>query len=378
MVTVYGGSHFYFYRRACRILGFEPGTWQRKLLRYVVFGLALSFPMAIGLARLEINWATRGLYCVAATWMGLYFYLLFLTLLMHLVHGILRRTGAIERLRRLIRMDPDRAGLALAAVVAVSLCGYGMYRAAGPIGVTKLELTLPGLPAELDGTTVVQLSDVHIGVVIGSQRLERVADRVADLEPDLIVITGDLIDEDVDHVAITLRALRRLRAPLGVYASTGNHEFFAGVDEATYQFAQGGIRTLRNEAVALADGKLLLVGIDDPTGARFGGVEVRYQDVLTPEARGLPCIVLFHQPRHFDEFAELGADLILAGHTHGGQFQPIGLIQRLIYPWPPGLSRVGKGYAYVSRGVGTWGPPLRVGAPPEIVHITLRHPGHTL
>jgi len=372
MIAVYGGSHLYLYRRIARVLGLEPGTRWRRVLRAALFGLALSFPLAMGLNRWHVCWPTQVLYCVAACWMGLYLYLLMFTIDLHLLEWLLRKLALWPRLEALLRVRPDRAGVALVAATSLGLGTYGLIRAAGPLEVSEVEVPMPGLPAELDGTTVVQLTDVHIGAIISSERLERVAREVAALEPDLVVITGDLVDEDADHVVVTEQSLKKLHAPLGVFASTGNHEFYAGVDGAVEHFEHGGIRTLRNEVVALAGGGLLLAGIDDPTGARFDGVEVRFADVLTPQTRDRPMIVLYHQPRHFDEFVALGADLVLAGHTHGGQFWPISWIQKLIYPWEPGLSRVGAGYGYVSRGVGTWGPPMRVGAPPELVRITLR------
>jgi predicted MPP superfamily phosphohydrolase len=234
------------------------------------------------------------------------------------------------------------------------------------------EVTIPvrGLDSSLEGLTLVQLSDLHLGMIVGVGRLERIVERVRELNADLVVITGDLVDEDASGLDWMIEPLRRLRSRHGVLAVTGNHEFYTGVSQVERLAAAASIRFLRNEGVTVADG-LVVYGMDDPQAAFWGGSRVALEDVVGPKARGSAAILLHHQPIGFERATSMGVDLMLSGHTHAGQLWPIPWISRLLYPWKHGHHVLGTSHMYVSAGVGTWGPPMRVGAPPEIVRITL-------
>jgi predicted MPP superfamily phosphohydrolase len=274
----------------------------------------------------------------------------------------------------------------------LALCwsAYGFWTAFHPI-IRRIEIPLDRLPDQWRGKTIVQLSDVHLGHFHGPASMERLAERVNSLHPDLVVITGDLFDGMIDGISEFESPLKRLTALHGVFFVTGNHETYAGLQRCLDIVARTGIRVLFNE-VADIDGLYLM-------GVAYPGIhdqsEIRGFGNAPMPASGLqPCILLFHTPtdiRHdntrdrrsatyfhpdtsFALSKELGVSLQLSGHSHQGQIFPFGLITRWIYNgYDYGLHRE-EGFAvYTSSGVGTWGPPMRSsGAPPEIVAITLR------
>jgi predicted MPP superfamily phosphohydrolase len=215
---------------------------------------------------------------------------------------------------------------------------------------------------------------VHYGMLTENGWLAKLVRQVNQCNADLVILTGDLVDEGVAHMEAMTQPLAALKARDGVLAITGNHEYYAGVDRATAIMEKAGIRVLRNEVLVLRSG-LQVLGIDDPTGARRLGE-------AAPDFRGLlgrldprkPSLFLYHQPIRFEETASFGIGLQLSGHTHGGQLFPLRYISRLLYPRTPGLHRIGTSYLYVNRGAGTWGPPMRLGSPPEIALIRLRSP----
>jgi hypothetical protein len=266
-----------------------------------------------------------------------------------------------------------RALVASVAGTVLVIGGCALHEAR-KFRVTRLEIPLAGLPPELDGFSIVQASDIHYGMLTRNQELSRILSRVNDLQPDVVAITGDLVDESVSHMEEMRIPLSRIKSRHGVFAVTGNHEYYAGVERAVAIMKAANIRVLRNEALVLSGG-LQILGIDDPTGSRrmrepAPDIE-RLISSIDPQK---PCILLYHQPIGFEKTAFVGIGLQLSGHTHGGQLFPVIYISRIIYPRTPGLHKIADSYLYVSWGVGTWGPPMRFRAPPELVYIRLRCP----
>jgi predicted MPP superfamily phosphohydrolase len=218
----------------------------------------------------------------------------------------------------------------------------------------------------------VQISDVHYGMLQENGRLAEIVSRVNSLQPDLVVITGDLVDEAVSHMEKMRLPLANLKSRCGIMAIMGNHEFFAGVERVETILRQSGIQVLRNE-IKLLPGGIQVLGMDDPTFYRRRGLpwpELNgFVKRLDPEK---PSILLYHQPLHFEEAAASGVGLQLSGHIHGPQFFPMVPVVRLFFPRYRGLYHLRDSYLYVSRGVGTGGPPMRLGSPPELVYIRLR------
>jgi predicted MPP superfamily phosphohydrolase len=215
------------------------------------------------------------------------------------------------------------------------------------------------------GFKIVQLTDVHIGTLIGREFAETLVRRVNAEKPDAIVITGDLVDGRLSELTPHIEPLRNLRARHGVYCVTGNHEYYWNAAAWVDHIRSLGIRVLRNERVTL-EGELELAGTDDSTAT---------EDVARATAGrdpALPLVLLAHHPRTVERAIKAGVDLQLSGHTHGGQLLPFGWLARLWDPKVSGLARFGSTYLYVSDGTGYWGPPVRVGTRCEITALELR------
>jgi predicted MPP superfamily phosphohydrolase len=239
--------------------------------------------------------------------------------------------------------------------------------------VKQVRVPLGKLPKELSGYTIVQLTDIHVGPTIGRAFIEQIVRTTNALQPDLVAITGDLVDGSVAALGALVEPLRELRAKDGVFFVTGNHEYYSGVDAWLAHLGTLGIRVLRNERVALRDG-LDLAGVDDTSAGGFGrghGQDVARAMEGRDTSRAL--VLMAHQPKAVREASKHGVDLQLSGHTHGGQIWPWGYAVRLDQPHVAGLHDHDGTAIYVSRGTGYWGPPLRVGAPAEITRIELVH-----
>jgi uncharacterized protein len=261
-----------------------------------------------------------------------------------------------------------------AATVAGASVARGMVTARGEHEIVDVEVALPKLPRELDGFTIVQLSDLHVGLTIDRAFVQRVVDRTNALAPDLIALTGDLVDGKVPDLREDIAPLGQLRAPHGVFAVTGNHEYYAGVDPWIEELTRLGARYLRNERVAIRRGQASfdLAGVDDHNASGPGHGE----DLAAATAGRDPStalVLLAHQPRQVRRAARHGVDLQLSGHTHGGQIWPWHYLVKLQQGGLlAGRYEHGGTQLYVSRGCGYWGPPVRLLAPLEITRIILR------
>ncbi len=289
-----------------------------------------------------------------------------------------------------------RAFFQYAAVLAGSFpflaATYGF--AAGRLRYTieRVDVPVPNLPPGLDGLRIAQLSDIHIGDYMPPREIRRAVDMVNELHPDISFVTGDFVSSQGDPLDVCLSEVSRLRAPLGVWGCNGNHEIYAGVeDEAERLFREKGMRLLRASAAVVTQGgaSFNLLGVDyqrdhmtsgEPTGPMLHEIETLIR-------RDMPNILLSHNPNSFPRAAELGIELSLAGHTHGGQVK-FEIVDhsvspaRLITPFVAGLYHLPmknspsaasqRAALYVNRGLGTFGFPVRIGVPPEITLLTLR------
>jgi predicted MPP superfamily phosphohydrolase len=262
-----------------------------------------------------------------------------------------------------------------AAGVAGASVAAGMISARGEHEVVDVEVRLAKLPRSLDGFSIVQLSDLHTGMTIDRAFVQRVVDRANALAPDLIALTGDLVDGKVDDLRDDIAPLAELRAKHGVFAVTGNHEYYAGVDPWIAEISRLGARYLRNQRVTIGTGddSFELAGVDDHTADNYPGHGEDLAAALAGRDPRRALVLLAHQPRQVRRAAKHGVDLQLSGHTHGGQ----------IWPWHYIVSIQQGGLLagryehdgtqlYVTRGCGYWGPPVRLGAPLEITRVILR------
>jgi len=278
-------------------------------------------------------------------------------------------------------LAPRTVFLAVAVIVAAGVV-WGLIEAAN-IRVREVTVATPRLAPGSAPIRIVQITDMHLGLVIGEQRLRKVVGLIERLHPDVIVSTGDLVDSGLDRVEDLAPILAELKAPLGKFAVTGNHEFYAGLDRSIAFHEACGLRMLREES-AVVGGRLRIAGVDDPAGLPVGmGRLSRLNEDATLPKPGLSAdasakaggdgFTLFLKHRPEANPRSLGRfDLQLSGHVHGGQVFPFWYFVRLFYPLTPGEHALAEGSRiYVSRGTGTWGPPIRVGAPPEITLIVL-------
>jgi len=252
---------------------------------------------------------------------------------------------------------------------SVLAAGYGLFEATNirteTVVIKSAKITKP--------IRIAQISDVHLGILIREGRLEKILEKVKASSPDIFVSTGDLVDGQTDSLNGVGNLLREIKAPLGKYAITGNHEFYAGLDRSLEFMKQAGFHVLRGEGTSVA-GLITIAGVDDPVVRGYGGSrdrEVPEKELLS----GLPKdkFTLFLKHRPDVEKSAVGLfDLQLSGHAHKGQIFPWTLLVRLVHPHIAGLYDLSSGSSlYVSRGSGTWGPPIRFLAPPEVTVIDL-------
>jgi uncharacterized protein len=281
--------------------------------------------------------------------------------------------AAIPSLSRRRFLSQVTGGAALA--VGGGSVAAGMLEARGEHEVVDVEVRLAKLPRALDGFTIVQLTDLHVGMTIDRAFVQRVVDRANRLSPDLIALTGDLVDGTVEHLRDDFAPLGGLRARHGVFAITGNHEYYAGADPWIAELTRLGVRCLRNERVTIGDGDASfdLAGVDDHGASRWPGHGEDMAAAVAGRDPARALVLLAHQPRQVWRAARHGVDLQLSGHTHGGQIWPWHYIVRIQQRGLlAGRYQIGATQLYVSRGCGYWGPPVRVLAPLEITRVILR------
>lgn len=265
------------------------------------------------------------------------------------------------------------AQLVVGLAAFVTLVGFAGARRRARI--VSVEVPLANLPPALQGFSIAQISDVHVGSQIKQQYVDAIVDAVNGLDADLIAVTGDLVDGSVQDLSCHIAPLGRLTARHGAFVVTGNHEYYSGERAWTAEFRRLGLRVLLNEHVVVEHGgsPLVVAGVTDYSAHHFNPAQ-RSDPVAA--LSGAPTdaaakILLAHQPRSAAAAATAGFDLQLSGHTHGGQFWPWNLFVRFQQPFTAGLHRLNHLWVYISRGTGYWGPPNRFGAPSEITLLRL-------
>jgi len=360
VLGVWLGQHLYVGWRLLSLPVAGEVTARRALLVLLAAGF-VSYPMARILERAGVGWFASVLEYSGAVWMGV----VFLLMAGFLVADVVTLGGLV--LKPWV-MHIRTAAATLAAVGAV----LGWFAGAAAPCQLKVEAPMRGLPAALDGFKIVQISDVHLGSLKGPHWWRTVVDRVHESEPDLVVITGDLIDGDAGTVRRLLPKLVPIESPHGVLTVLGNHEFYAGAEASRGILRDAGWRVLDNEAVEIQPG-LWVAGIPDDRGSRqTGNPGANLEAALAPVPDGAAVVLLQHAPEREEELATKGIGLLLNGHTHGGQIWPFTYLVRMAYPHDAGVYRVGEMTQVVSRGAGLWGPPMRLFAPADVVVVTLR------
>jgi predicted MPP superfamily phosphohydrolase len=362
-------AHAYLAQR----LALAP-DWPAATRNAVLLALGAGFAALLTQAfvRRRASRALGALAWTAYTWLGLAFLLLVASLASDLALALL---GAAAPAGMGDGEAVARAQALGIAAVGVSASALAVRRARAGPELRRVEVRLARWPRALDGYRIVQLSDLHLGPLLDRRFAASLAERVNALAPDLVVVTGDLVDGGVGRVGAEVEPLGALRARHGVFFVTGNHDYYSGADAWVARMRALGWRALRNERVAIEDAGAAfdLAGVDDHHGALVepgGGEDL--ERALAGRDSARPLLLLAHDPATFRRASREGVDLQLSGHTHGGQIWPFRWAVRLTVPWVEGLHRVGASALYVSRGTGFWGPPMRLGAPAEITELVLR------
>ncbi|MGR6966733.1 metallophosphoesterase [Geodermatophilus sp. URMC 61] len=276
------------------------------------------------------------------------------------------------------RLFLARGLAATAGAVALATAGTGAYLANSAPAVRRVPITLAGLDPALEGLRIVTFSDGHLSALYGGRRFERLVETVNAQQPDVVAIVGDLVDGELSELREEVAPLADLVSGQGVYFVTGNHEYFVDTTAWLRHLPTLGVQVLRNERVPIVRGgaSVDLAGIDDRTALSSGvpGHGADLDRALDGRDDAVPLVLMAHQPVQVEQAAAAGVGLQVSGHTHGGQLWPFDYAVRLDQPAVQGLSRVGDTQLYVTTGAGFWGPPMRIGARPEVAVVELRAP----
>ncbi len=353
---IYGGLHLYALGRVWHAFPHSLGLG----LALGIWGAVMTFSPLINWFLGKQHWhgALALASWVSYLWMGFLFLFCCIALVFDTATWVAALLGHGWR-------PSGVRTLLIIAVPALALAGYGTY-AARQIRVQELKIVTPKLPS--GRLTIAQISDLHLGAMLGAEFLDRIVDMLREARPDVIVATGDIVDGQGDRLDELARRFRALRPPQGAYAIMGNHESFAGLDASQRFFNEAGFTVLRGDSVPV--GGIILVGVDDPTvGAKVKEISAQTRKALIAARQNSFIVLLKHQPVVDND---VPFDLQLSGHVHGGQIFPFGILTLLTYGVLGGSFDVSDGRTlYVSRGAGTWGPPMRLFAPPEITMITI-------
>ena len=370
-----------------------PGR-TRRILTLVFVGIASVLVAALVVPRFADVTAAAWYAWPGYLWFGLVVYLFLTLLVLEPVRLALR--GWVKRKSTLATVSADpalpdlpdkppappalnrrvflaRASAVAAGAASVGLVGVGAATALGPPDLLALPVRLRRLDPAFRGFRIAVVSDIHLGPLAGRAHTERIVETINEAAPDLVAIVGDLVDATVEELGAAAEPLRDLASPEGTFFVTGNHEYF--VEDTSSWLAELerlGVHPLRNENTAIRRGGAAfdLVGVNDIAGEQRGDPP-DFGRALTGIGASRPTILLAHQPVQVSEAAARGVDLQLSGHTHGGQMWPFHYIVRLAQPSLAGLSTVNDTQLYVTRGAGFWGPPVRIGAPPDVTVLSL-------
>ena len=376
--TVLGLMHLYVWKRLIKDTTRGRTRW---VCTAVLVALLLWLVATLLLPRL-LGWREPAwLAWPGYVWFGLVVYLFLTLLVLEPVRLALRGwakrkpspTTAAEPAAMNRRLFLARAGAVAAGAASVGVVAVGMVSALGPPDLLRLPVRLRRLDPAFSGFRIAVVSDIHLGPLAGRAHTERIVRMINQAEPDLVAIVGDLVDGTVEELGAAAEPLQDLVSRDGAFFVTGNHEYFVD-DTASWliELERLGVQPLRNENTVIRRGAAAfdLVGVNDVAGQQRSNPP-DFDRALSGVDGSRPTILLAHQPVQVAEASARGVDLQLSGHSHGGQMWPFHYVVRAVQPSLAGLSSVDKTQLYVTRGAGFWGPPVRVGAPPDITVLSL-------
>ncbi len=358
---LYLGIHMFVYFQI--ITGLLPKVNINIFFRLLFWLSAFSFMLSEFLQRRLISLWIKPLAYYGSIWLGVISISLTVFFIRILFLSFLRSEG--------FKYYSTIGSIFLIAGLSI----FSVYNAVRPEIIKEVIVKTSKLPQNIRRFTIVQISDLHLNLLKPPRRLKEIVERVDSLNPDLVVITGDLIDADIGKISEICGILKSIKSKYGVYAITGNHEFYAGLDKFYAALSCADIIPLRNEHRIIA-GAIEVVGIDDTEAERFLHQKIDFEKTFnTPVPVDHSKFVLFlaHRPDFFDKARKLGIDLQLSGHLHAGQIPPLDFIEVLFFKYPLGFYQKSDGAIYTTSGTGYWGPPMRLFSRSEIVKINIEN-----
>ncbi len=365
ILAIYGLANYYICVRGIHAL--RPIGSLRVVYVVAFIFLAISYVASVFLERADIIVLGKPLSWIGSFWLGAFVYFLLIVAAIDLLRFINR---FLPFFPSFIISNSARSAF-VAAIGTFSLVAiivvYGFVNA-HIIRVRTFDIAIPKEAGKRKTLNIVMASDIHLSSIIGRSRIRSIVEKINSLSPDLVLLPGDIVDGDLNPVIHQNlgESLRQICAPLGVYAITGNHEYIGGVEKACKYITDHGVKMLRDTSV-FVDESFYIVGREDLSARKRRSLKGVMEDVNTK----YPVILMDHQPFHLEEAEANGIDLQLSGHTHHGQLWPFNYITDMVYELAYGYLVKGTTRIYVSSGVGTWGPPLRIAADPEIVNVRI-------
>lgn len=369
-LLVYGSGNFYIGLRGWQ--AFPRNALFSKVYIITFIFLALSYFASRIIEKFSVCALSGGLFWIGSFWFGFMLYLF----LAAVFFDIIRFANHLFNFYPsfiINNYDRVKTITAISVIIIASIIQIYGYANACRLNIREINIFVPKKTGALKELRIAFVSDIHLGTIIKNARLERMVTAINEMKPDIIILGGDVFDEDLKPV---LRynlgdILKDLKARFGTFAISGNHEYYGGIDEAVEYLESHGITFLRDRVVKIAD-SFYIAGADDHTKQLFTGISpMSFKELLKDVDMKLPVILPAHNPKRIQEAAAAGADLMLSGHTHNGQLWPIRLITNAIYEVSYGYRKIGGTHAYVSSGYGSWGPPVRVWTETEIVLMKL-------
>lgn len=370
-ILIYFGAHYYLGIMAYKAFGgfipYKPVYW------IVLLFLAVSLIAGRAAKKYMPQYLSKSLDLIGSYWLAASIYLLMISVLISVILLINRWLGFIPKN---VLANPNSAPLigSLVIVFVIGLIGFGAFNAK-KIHIANYNVEIKKSAGDLKNLNIVMISDIHLGEIIKKPRLNQIVNSINSLKPDIVLIGGDIIDNELDPVVEQNmgEAFKNIKSRFGTYACLGNHDYFSGnLEDKIKYFKASGITVLRDSYLKM-NNDFYVIGREDASGAKTLGIKRKELDDLTKGIdKSLPMILLDHQPLKLEETEKAAIDLQLSGHTHYGQFFPVQYANKFVFEDQYGYLKKGNSNIIVSSGVGTWGPPIRLGSLCEIVNVKVK------